>query len=112
MKDTFEEIFLIPEAIYREILAGEAKARTDIPVIIKAIDEGWVKVKKIGKANEKILPDSMGEGVDIPDVERRKKAGLVADRRQVGPQHRENNGIERKIQRVSSYLLGEEGGAH
>lgn len=60
MKDTFEEI-LVSEAVHREILAGRGLSRTDVPVLISAMEEGWIKVRKDARSSRK-LPNYLGEG--------------------------------------------------
>lgn len=60
MKATFEEL-LIPEAVHQEILRGREKSRSDVPIIITAIEEGWIKVRKDVKILEP-LQNYLGEG--------------------------------------------------
>jgi predicted nucleic acid-binding protein len=60
MKDTFQEL-LISEAVFQEILSRKDKSRHDVPIIISAIDEGWIKVRK-GIRIVEPLPSYLGKG--------------------------------------------------
>ncbi len=60
MRDTFEEI-LIPEAVFEEILLGKERSREDASVILAAIEEGWIKVRR-GIEIIRELPSYLGEG--------------------------------------------------
>ncbi|MCL5318520.1 MAG: hypothetical protein M1503_09735 [Thaumarchaeota archaeon] len=60
MRKTFDEI-RIPEAVYKEILKGREIGSPDVPVIERAIIEGWIKVLKVEKSKLS-LPDNLGEG--------------------------------------------------
>ncbi|MBI4257856.1 MAG: hypothetical protein HY619_02780, partial [Thaumarchaeota archaeon] len=59
MKETVEEIF-IPEAVYNEVLKGKEIRSPDVPVIERAIEEGWIKVRKV--ALKAKLPEDLGAG--------------------------------------------------
>jgi len=59
LKETFREIH-IPQAVYNEILKGEEIQSPDVPLIKKAISDGWIKVVKV-KAVPK-LPNNLGQG--------------------------------------------------
>lgn len=59
MKETFKEI-LIPEAVFKEIAKGREIESPDVPVIERAVNEGWIKVRKVEQKPR--LPDSLGEG--------------------------------------------------
>jgi predicted nucleic acid-binding protein len=60
MRATFEEI-LIAEAVFEEILAGKDRYRDDVSIILSAVDEGWIKVRKGVRIIEP-LPSYLGEG--------------------------------------------------
>ncbi len=59
MRNTFEEI-VVPKAVYEEILKGKEIGSPEVPVIEKAIREGWIRVKKTRP--NKNLPDNLGRG--------------------------------------------------
>ena len=59
LQRAFEEM-LIPEAVHAEILKGEDIRSPDVPVILGAISEGWVKV--IPGIDVPYLPDNLGAG--------------------------------------------------
>ncbi len=59
MKETFEEVH-ISESVYKEILKGGEIRSPDVPVIERAVQEGWIKVRKV-KLNLQ-LPANLGEG--------------------------------------------------
>ncbi|MHB1907813.1 MAG: hypothetical protein ACYCQJ_02940 [Nitrososphaerales archaeon] len=61
MKDTFEEI-LIPEAVHEEILRGKEFGSSDVPIIERAIDDGWLIVAKMTRRTKTELPQNLGEG--------------------------------------------------
>jgi len=60
MEATFEEL-LIPNAVYQEILKGKEKLRRDVPVILAAIEEGWIRVRRSVGTIEP-LQGFLGEG--------------------------------------------------
>ncbi len=55
----FEQI-LIPEAVHAEIVAGEEIQSPDVPVILAAIEKGWVKVVHGIEASG--IPRNLGAG--------------------------------------------------
>lgn len=59
LKKTFEEIH-IPDAVYEEILKGSEMKSSDVPVIQRAIEEGWIKIRKVMSKSQ--LPDNLGAG--------------------------------------------------
>jgi len=59
LRNTFQEI-MIPEAVYREILAGRSIQSSDVPVIEEAISERWVKVVRVVSLPR--LPQNLGRG--------------------------------------------------
>ena len=59
MKDTFEGI-LIPETVYREVLRGKSIMSPDVPVIERAVEEGWIKVRRVRQKTRS--PENLGEG--------------------------------------------------
>jgi len=59
MNEKFEEIH-IPEAVYKEILKGREIRSPDMPVIERAIEEGWIKVRKVEQKER--LPENLGGG--------------------------------------------------
>lgn len=59
ISDIFEEI-LIPEAVHEEILKGKEFGSPDIPVIERAITDGWIKISKTRSKLE--LPEVLGVG--------------------------------------------------
>jgi len=59
LKETFQEVY-IPQAVYNEILKGREIQSPDIPLVERAISDGWIKVVKV-KALPK-LPNNLGQG--------------------------------------------------
>lgn len=59
MKQTFETIY-IPKAVYKEILKGREIQSPDIPIIERAVSEGWIKVLEV--EIQPPLPENLGKG--------------------------------------------------
>lgn len=59
MRKTFKEI-LIPEAVYKEVLKGSEIRSPDVTVIERAIEEGWINVRKVELKTP--LPENLGGG--------------------------------------------------
>lgn len=69
---TFDEI-MIPEAVHKEILKGKEIGSSDVPVIERAVDQGWIKVMKVTVPQNSGLPDNLGLGEKEAIVLMRKK---------------------------------------
>lgn len=61
MQRTFDEI-IIPEAVSKEILKGKEIGSSDVPVIERSIDKGWIRITKVRVPHDIGLPDSLGQG--------------------------------------------------
>ena len=59
LKKTFDEI-RIPGAVHEEILKGKNFGSSDVPVIEKSIEQGWIKVVKTKAKGD--LPNNLGAG--------------------------------------------------
>ena len=59
LKETFEQIY-IPEAVYKEILKGKEVQSPEVPVVERAISDGWIKVVKVEHLLK--LPENLGIG--------------------------------------------------
>ena len=59
LKETFQEVY-IPQAVYNEILKGREIQSPDIPLVERAISDGWIKVVKVKTLPK--LPNNLGQG--------------------------------------------------
>ena len=46
MVKTFDQL-VIPQAVYEEVMRGKQSGSEDVPIIARAIEEGWIKVVKV-----------------------------------------------------------------
>jgi len=61
LRKTFEEIF-VPTAVYEEILKGREIQSPEVPVIERAVADGWIKVLDVGAQPKPSLPENLGRG--------------------------------------------------
>ncbi len=59
LRETFEEVY-VPRAVYEEVLKGRDIQSPEIPVIERAIEDGWIRVMEV-KAQPR-LPENLGRG--------------------------------------------------
>lgn len=59
LKETFKEVY-IPQAVYHEILKGREIQSPDIPLVERAISDGWIKIVEVQAVPK--LPNNLGQG--------------------------------------------------
>jgi len=64
LKSLFKEI-IIPNQVYEEIIRGEEEKYFDVLIIERAVEEGWIKVKKV-EIEEKI--EKLASEIDYGEV--------------------------------------------